>query len=335
MMSGNATSALAVGLPLSDLGTDAPQFDTLPFHSGGIDAMAYYCFLCNQVHAGIPTEEHFIPRSIDGPEAQKLPACEEMNALANSIFDSNARDILYLVRFCGTRNLKRYGEALLADGTVKPFRFCYKERFVESAPHSEFSYIFDIAENHLIPKEEVYGISFRVGLIERDVNTFCCGIAKITLGAIVFLLQREKVPQEVIIQLLSQTPYKAMRHVALRLTSHNEPVNVRFSLGSSAVLESLQSSSANPELRNHVVRVAIGEATTQVDGMLSSQYGWRIELPSHSAIPAQMLRLENPIAETKAPEPLRDLALCRDSICVINPQYEGTPPALPIHWKNH
>lgn len=296
--------------------------------------MTYYCFLCNDEHDGEPTDEHFIPRSIDAPEAQQLPVCCEMNSRANSIFDNQARDILYLVRFRGTRDLKRHGEAVLADGTVKPFRFCYREMIVESAADSEFAYIFDMATNELIPREEVYAIRFHVGLAPREVEIFCCGIAKITLGAIVFLLQRNGVSQEDIRRLLSHTEYNALRHVALHLPWTHEPVGVRFSLGNSCVLEALQGSSHRPEVRNHVVRLSIKESGVQVDGMLYSQYGWQITLPSNVAVPADTLRLENAIINMPVPEPLRDLSLCQDSICVVNPAYAGKAPPLPEHWQN-
>lgn len=297
--------------------------------------MTYYCFLCNEKHDGESTDEHFIPRSIDAPEAQKLPVCSKMNTRANSIFDSHARDILYIVRFRDTRDLKRHGEAVLCDGTLKPFRFCYRERNVTCASDSEFAYIFDIAANELIPDEEVYAIRFNVGLAPREVEILCCGFAKITLGAMVFLLQREKVSQEDILRLLSHTEYNILRHVALGLPWTHQPLGVRFSLGNSHVLQDLQSSSDCEEVRNHVVRLGIDESVVQVDGMLYSQYGWQITLPSHAAVPAKTLRLENKITDMPVPEPLRDLSLCQDSICVVNPAYTGKVPPLPKHWRPH
>ena len=39
--------------------------------------MTYYCFLCNDEHDDSSTEEHFIPRCIDGPEHQWLPVCRD------------------------------------------------------------------------------------------------------------------------------------------------------------------------------------------------------------------------------------------------------------------
>jgi len=296
--------------------------------------MTYYCFLCNKEHDGDPTDEHFIPRSIDAPEAQKPPVCSEMNSRANSIFDNHARDILYLVRFRGTHDLKRHGEAVFADGTVKPFRFCYREEGFESVADSEFAYIFDIAENELIPQEGVYAIHFQVGLTPREIEIFCCGIAKITLGAVVFLLQRRGVPQEDISRLLSHTEYNALRHIALGHPWTHQSVGVRFSLGNSYVLETLHGSCECPEVRNHVVSLSIKESGVQVDGMLYSQYGWQIALPSHEGIPADTLRLENAITDMPSPNPLRDLSLCLDSICVVNPAYVGEVPLLPEHWQN-
>ena len=86
--------------------------------------MAYYCFLCNENHDdSIPKDrEHFIPRSINGPEHQWLPVCKASNTRSNTIFDNNARDLFFWKRFLETRSLKRYGEALLADGSLKLYR---------------------------------------------------------------------------------------------------------------------------------------------------------------------------------------------------------------------
>ncbi|MFC1890858.1 hypothetical protein ACFLZT_00525 [Thermodesulfobacteriota bacterium] len=112
--------------------------------------MAYYCFLCNESHNGLPTEEHFIPRSIDGPKAQWLPVCQPSNTRSNSVFDNDAKDILYWIRFKNTKNLKRAGEALLYDGTLKPFNFSYYED-LEQVNDSAFSYVFDRDTNTKIP----------------------------------------------------------------------------------------------------------------------------------------------------------------------------------------
>jgi len=104
--------------------------------------MSYYCFLCNEDHDDSLTQEHFIPRSIDGPENQWLPVCEASNTRSNSVFDNEVRDMLYLVRFENTRALKRSGEALLADGALRPFQFSYFEG-LEPRVDAAFRYIYD------------------------------------------------------------------------------------------------------------------------------------------------------------------------------------------------
>ncbi len=132
--------------------------------------MAYYCFLCNENHNDSSTEEHFIPRSIDGPEHQWLPVCESSNVRSNSVFDKNARDILYWVRFQDTRDLKRSGEALLRDGSLKLFKFLYNEELVleESAG---FRCIFDRDTNTQIPLSDVYAMKVRIGLMPEKVSS--------------------------------------------------------------------------------------------------------------------------------------------------------------------
>ena len=141
--------------------------------------MAYFCFLCNETHEDSFTEEHFIPRSIDGPKTQWLPVCAASNARSNSIFDNEARDILYWVRYKNTGALKRSGEAILADGSIKRFKFSYYE---DSEPEvsNAFRYIYDKETNARIPCEGVYAIKFPVGLGDIDQNKFCKGLAKIS-----------------------------------------------------------------------------------------------------------------------------------------------------------
>ena len=125
--------------------------------------MAYYCFLCNENHDDSPTEEHFIPRSIDGPGHQWLPVCKPSNTQSNSVFDNDARDLLYLVRFQKTNTIKRSGEALLADGTLKQYRFSFYEGS-ELEESTAFHYIYDRETNAHIPHEDVYAIAVSVGL---------------------------------------------------------------------------------------------------------------------------------------------------------------------------
>ena len=121
--------------------------------------MSYYCFLCNENHNGLYTEEHFIPRAIDGPEHQWLPVCKTCNTRSNTIFDNKARDILYLVRFTSTGDLKREGEALLGNGTLRKFKFSYHEDTILNKD-TAFQYVFDRETNEHIPKDNVYGIAY-------------------------------------------------------------------------------------------------------------------------------------------------------------------------------
>ena len=178
--------------------------------------MAYYCFLCNEKHDDSPTEEHFIPRSIDGPEHQWLPVCEAANTRSNSVFDNDARDILYLVRFQSTRALKRSGEALLADGTLKPFKFSYYEGS-EPKEDTAFRYIYDRETDTRIPSENVYAIAFPVGLKPDEQITFRRGLAKISIGALAYLLKKQGVEDSTVRQIFLQTSIDAIRHFALDL----------------------------------------------------------------------------------------------------------------------
>lgn len=206
--------------------------------------MAYYCFLCNENHYDSPTEEHFITRSIDGPEHQWLPVCEASNTRSNSVFDNDARDILYWVRYQNTKALKRSGEALLVDGTLKRFKFSYYENLVPEK-NTSFRYIYDKETNTHIPGERVYAIAFPVGLDPDERKTFCRGLAKMSIGAIAFLLKKQGVKDSKIRQIFLQTSVNAIRHFALDLPWPGKTVAMRFSLGRSDVLERLQRSCEN------------------------------------------------------------------------------------------
>lgn len=146
--------------------------------------MSYYCFLCNENHDEFSTEEHFIPRSIDCPEHQWLPVCKSSNDRSNSVFDNDARDILYWVRFKNTRGLKRTGLAIMVDGSAKRFRFSYLDR-LEPERHTEFRYIYDRETNQHIPSQRVSAVVFPVGLLPDERATFCRGLAKMSIGALV------------------------------------------------------------------------------------------------------------------------------------------------------
>jgi hypothetical protein len=202
--------------------------------------MAYYCFLCNDNHNDVPTREHFIPRSIDGPEHQWLPVCQDSNTRSNFVFDNDARDMLYWVRFQKTKALKRSGEALLADGSLKLFKFRYDEDF-EPEVSSGFQYIYDIEKNNQIPSENVCAIAFRVGLNPYEQEKYHRGIAKISIGALAYLLKNQGVDDLTIRQLFTQPSIDAFRHYALDLPwNGKKEVAMLFSTGRSDVLERLQ-----------------------------------------------------------------------------------------------
>jgi hypothetical protein len=295
--------------------------------------MTYYCFLCNKNYDDTPTKEHFIPRSIDGPEHQWLPVCQTGNIRSNSVFDNDARDILYWVRFQNTGELKRSGEALLCDGTLRRFRFSYCE---DSTPERDtaFRYIFDRDANTLIPGKNVYAIAFPVGLDPCEQRTFCRGLAKMSLGAIAYLLGQRVQENQTIRRIFSQTSVNAVRHFALDLPWPGEAVAMRFSLGRSDVLERLQYSCKNQQIRNHVVEIIPQEDSIHVEGMLYSQYGWRFCLKNRVSVQEGELGLENPINHMSAPESLRDLTLSPDAICIVNPDFTGHKPNIPQHWRN-
>lgn len=295
--------------------------------------MAYFCFLCNANHDGSPTEEHFIPKSLDGPAGQWLPVCEWSNTRSNSLFDSKVRDIVYLVRFQHTRALKRSGEALLRDGSLKRFHFSYQEDLHPDI-HAVFRDIWDRETNARIPNELIYAISFPVGLSQDECRTLCRGLAKISLGAVVFLLQRKGIPDSRVRQMFSQTSIDAVRHFALDLPRPGKSIEIRFSLGRSDVLSRLQTSCEHQQIRNHKLRIGFQSDKIHVEGMLYSQYGWKLDLSNRTPIPEGELCLENPIHHMSAPVSLRDMTFSRDSICVINPGFVGQRPDIPQHWRN-
>jgi hypothetical protein len=296
--------------------------------------MSYYCFLCNDDHDDLFTQEHFIPRSIDGPENQWLPVCEASNTRSNSIFDNEVRDMLYWVRFEKTGALKRSGEALLADGVLRPFRFSYFEG-VEPRLDSAFRYIYDRDTNRQIPPETVFAIAFPVGLRPQEQETYCRGLAKISIGALAYLLKDHGVDEPTIKRMFSQTSIDAIRVFALNLPWRGEALAMRFPLGRSDIIEQLQSTCKSREVRNHVVRIVFQEQTTiHIEGMLYSHYAWMFDLTNRIAGPERELRLENAIAHMPVPTNLKDLTLSQDTICIYNPSFIGDHPAIPIHWQN-
>ena len=296
--------------------------------------MTYYCFLCNDNHNDISTQEHFIPRSIDGPEYQWLPVCAYSNTRSNSMFDNDARDMLYWVRYENTKALKRSGEALLADESLKLFKFSYHE---DSDPemNTGFRYIYDIETNTHIPRENVCAIKFLAGLNPSEQEKYRRGIAKISIGALAYLLKNQGVDDLIIRQLFTQPSIDAFRHFALDLPwNGKKEVAMHFSTGRSDVLEQLQSSCKNKQCRNHVINISQEKYLLHIEGMLYSQYGWVLNFRNHIPIEKRKLFLENPIIRMKVPSTLSDKSQSRDTIVIMNPDFKGSRPDIPNHWRN-
>lgn len=296
--------------------------------------MTYYCFLCNENHDDSPTEEHFLPKCIDGPEDQWLPVCKASNTRSNSVFDKYVRDILYMTRYQNTKVLKRTGEALLGNGTLKNYKFsCDETRALERA--AAFDYFFDRESNRKIPSNDICAIRFLIGLTPEEQKKFRKGLSKISIGALAYLLRKEGVPDETIRQIFSQTSIELVRHFALDLPwSGNYHI---FPLGRTDVLSQLQLTCKNPQISNHVIQIKFKENySIHIEGMLYSKYGWEINLSNDVPIDIakDKLRLENPIPGMPVPEDRRDMTLSPASICIINPSYKGQKPDIPQHWKN-
>jgi hypothetical protein len=250
------------------------------------------------------------------------------------VFDNDARDILYWARFQNTRSLKRSGEALLGDGALKRFKFSYYEDLVPETS-TAFRYIYDRETNDHIPGEHVYAIAFPVGLKLDEQKTFCRGLAKMSIGAIVYLLNKKGVNDPTIREMLSQPSVNAIRHFALNLQWSGETVAMKFSLGRSDVLDRLQRSCERQNIRNHVLKFVFQEKyNIHVEGMLYSQYGWVFDLSNRISIGESELRLENSISHMNAPDRLRDMTLSPDAICIVNPDFIGQQPDIPQHWRN-
>ena len=294
--------------------------------------MSYFCFFCNELHEGAYTEEHFIPRSIDAPEYQWLPVCSESNARSNSVFDNDARDILFVARHEKTGALKRTGDAILEDGSVKQFKFSFLENR-EPERLNAFQYIFDRETNTHVPMENVYAIMFPCGLTKNDKEKYCRGLAKISIGALVYLLEKDQIDTEVIEQIYSQDSVDVLRHFALDHQWKGEAQELKFSLGRAHVLEDLQVDCQNKEACNHVIQIRFLEDNSiQVNGMLYSCYGWKLRISNDISVSCSELRLENAITGMNLPEKLKDTTMSHDSICIINPDFIGQKPNIPEHW---
>lgn len=296
--------------------------------------MTYYCFLCNENHEGSFTEEHFIPKSIDGPKGQWLPVCKTSNTRSNSVFDNDVRDILYMARFQNTKILKRSGEALLSDGTLKRYRFSYDESKVLNRDNA-FHYFFEIESNTRIPSKDVYAIKVAVGLNQLEKEKFCRGLAKMSIGSLAYLLRNKGVQDETIKQIFSHTSINSVRHFALNLPWSGRPIYHRFSLGRTDVISKLQNTCKNTMISNHVIQIHFQENNIiHIEGMLYSKYGWQLNLSNAILTNICKLRLENPISDMPAPKDQRDMILSPDSICIINPNYKGKVPIIPGDWTN-
>lgn len=297
--------------------------------------MTYYCFLCNKDHEDSQTKEHFIPRSIKGPENQWLPVCTTSNTRANSVFDSGARDILYLARHQQTGILKRMGDALLSDGTLKQYKFSYDEPKALKDCGAAFQYFFDRKSNKKMRSSDIYAIKFSIGLTREEQQSFYRGLAKISIGSLAYLLMEEGIKDEIIKQIFSQTSIDSIRHFALDLPWSGIPIYHKFSIGRTDVLSRLQSSCKNPLVSNHTIQITFQENNSiLIQGMLYSKFGWELILSNNISLDIGELRLENTISDLSVPEDLRDISLSPDSICLINPNYNGKEPAIPQSWRN-
>ncbi len=297
--------------------------------------MAYYCFLCNEIHHGVSTEEHFIPRSINGPENQWLPVCKASNTRVNKIFDNEVRDIMYLERFNKIGILKRTGEALLSDGTLKQFKFSYDEPNALKRKDA-FHYFFDRVSNQKIPSDSVCAVRFKVGLDKNELDIFFKGLAKISLGTLIYLLEKEGIHNKKLIKFFSQDSFDSLRHFALNLSGSRFLHIKEFSLGQTEVISRLQNICKDTKVANHVIEVNFNDQQfIQFDGMLYSRYGWRLILPTNINFDFDILHLENAILDLPAPEKLVDLTSSPNSIIIINPDYKGEKPPIPSGWGNN
>ncbi len=292
--------------------------------------MSYYCFLCNETHDDNSwTKEHFIPQSMGSPEKQWLRVCSAGNGRSNSVFDNEARDILYWARFERTRRLKRTGEALLRDGTLKQFRFAFDEGSAADE-RSEFHDIYDRQTDTHIRSDDVYAIAFPVGLMPSERDTLGRGLAKISIGALAYLLKQEGFEDDRMPGILA--PLDALRHFALKLEWPRELPALTLRFNRTDVLVRLQRSCANQQTRNHAISLQFHQNAIHLEGMLYSAYGWILDFPNRLGSHPP-LRLENQISKSSAPQELCDRTMSRDFICILNPNYTGKPPDLPQHWK--
>ncbi len=229
---------------------------SIPKSVGQALIMTYYCFLCNRDHDDSPTEEHFIPKSIKVPKSQWLPVCDFSNKRSNSVFDNGVRDILYMARFRNTNIFKRTGDALLRNGTLRRYKISYDEPTALKGEDG-FRYVFDRETNKKIPSKSVFAIKFSIGLDQKEKEMFCRGLAKMSIGALAYLLEKEGIQSNKIKQLFSQESIDVLRHYALNLPRRGSSIPPMFALalGQTDVLLRLQSFCKTPLLSNHVIEI--------------------------------------------------------------------------------
>jgi len=156
-----------------------------------------------------------------------------------------------------------------------------------------------------------------------------------SIGALAYLLKKEGIQNKKINRVFSQASIDSIRHFALKLPWSGSPIFHRFSLGRTDVLSRLQHSCKTPLTSNHVIEIDFREKEfVQIDGMLYSKYGWQLVLSNNVSINLGVLRLENAISDMSVPDDLRDLTLSPDSICIINPNFKGQKPIIPLSWRN-
>lgn len=239
-----------------------------------------------------------------------------------------------MARHQKTKILKRTGDALLGNGTLKRYKFSYNEPRALKGGEA-FDYFFDCETNKKIPKNIIAAAKFSVGLDHQEQETFCRGLAKMSIGALAYLLTKDGIQSNNIKKRFSQISIDSIRHFALKLPWLGNSISHRFSLGRTDVLSRLQYSSKNPKISNHIIEVNfLKRNLIRIEGMLFSKHGWQLDLPNSVFMDLGILRLENPLSEMSAPDSLRDLTLSPDSICIINPHYEGQKPTIPQSWRN-
>jgi hypothetical protein len=136
-------------------------------------------------------------------------------------------------------------------------------------------------------------------------------------------------------RVFSQESIDSIRRFALDLQWSGSLMIHRFSQGNPDVISQLQHSCENPLVCNHVIEIDFQEKEDiTIYGMLYSKYGWKLVLSNNVLFDFGVLRLENNISDIPAPNELRDWTLSHDSICIINPDFEGHIPTLPRDWRN-